>query len=67
MTDDSDANGEINIAIKFPDNTVIWPVQRVIKRIQNGPEDSIYIYGHELTKNFISEPFNKIIWNLIAE
>src|SRR6187551_2004435 len=63
ITDDTDPKGEVNVAIKFPDNSMIWPVQRVIKRIQNGPEDSIYVYGHELTKNIINEPFNKIIWN----
>lgn len=45
VTDDSDPEGEINIAIKFSNGSIMWPVQRVIKRIRNGNEDSIYGYG----------------------
>jgi hypothetical protein len=31
-----------------PDGSTIWPVQRVIKRFRNGPEDSIAFYGTAL-------------------
>jgi len=46
--DDSDPNAEINIAIKLKDGSLIWPVQRVMKRFKNGPEDGIYAYGFAL-------------------
>lgn len=67
VTDDNDPKGEINIAVKLPDGSAVWPVQRIIKRIQNGPEDSIYVYGYHLTMDIITEPFNKIIYTLLAE
>lgn len=43
-TDDEDPQGEVNIAVHIGSNT-IWPVQRVMKRLMNGSEDSIYDYG----------------------
>ena len=43
-TDDRDPEGEINIAVCMNSGTV-WPVQRVMKRFSNGPEDSLYDYG----------------------
>ena len=43
--DDEDPHSEMNIALRLPDGTVIWPVQRVIKRFRNGPEDSIVGYA----------------------
>ncbi|MDE6590320.1 MAG: hypothetical protein K2K53_08290 [Oscillospiraceae bacterium] len=43
-TDDEEPEGEINIAVHL-DRSTVWPVQRVIKRFMNGPEDSIYTYG----------------------
>ncbi|MFE5138350.1 hypothetical protein ACFRDV_11810 [Streptomyces fagopyri] len=36
---------EMNIALHLPDGSIIWPVQRVVKRFRNGPEDSIAFYG----------------------
>ncbi len=42
---DDDPQSEINIAVRIPPDTMMWPVQRVIKRLQNGPEDNIYHYG----------------------
>lgn len=44
-TDDSDPLGEINIAVRLPDGSVVWPVQRAMKRFENGSEDSLYAYG----------------------
>ncbi|MFD9793726.1 hypothetical protein ACFWXK_22585 [Streptomyces sp. NPDC059070] len=32
---------EINVALRLPDGSTIWPIQRVIKRFHNGPGDSI--------------------------
>ncbi len=42
---DADPKGEINIELVLPNGTVIWPVQRVMKRFKNGREDEIYVYG----------------------
>jgi hypothetical protein len=43
--DDSDPKGEINLAIQLKSGTILWPMQRIMKRIKNGPEDGIYAYG----------------------
>jgi hypothetical protein len=43
--DDNDPEGELNIEVVLPGGAVIWPVQRVMKRFKNGPEDGIYAYG----------------------
>jgi len=43
--DDGAPEGEINIQVILPNGTVIWPVQRVMKRYRNGAEDGIYVYG----------------------
>jgi hypothetical protein len=37
MADDDDPAGEVNVILRLPDGTVIWPVQRVLKRPTNGP------------------------------
>jgi hypothetical protein len=47
--DDGDPEAEINVAIRFPDGGMIWPVQRVLKRCQIGDEYSVYGYGVALT------------------
>ncbi len=43
-TDDEDPQGEVNIAVRLPDNSVIWPVQRCMKRLKNGEQENIYDY-----------------------
>jgi hypothetical protein len=43
--DDHDPEGELNIEVLLPSGAIIWPVQRVMKRFKNGPEDGIYVYG----------------------
>lgn len=48
LIDDSDPQGEINIAVKMDNGTIMFPVQRCIKRFQNGAEDSIYAYVYVL-------------------
>lgn len=56
-TDDEDPRGEVNIAVNLPDNSVIWPVQRCMKRLANGPEDNIYHYVCVMTDNTESLTF----------
>ena len=48
QTDDKDPQGEINISVKTIDNSIVWPVHRILKRLQNGQEDSIFVYGISL-------------------
>jgi len=43
--DDADPKGEINIELVLPNGGRIWPVQRVMKRLQLGREEGIYAYG----------------------
>ena len=45
ITNDNDEYGEVNIAVEFPNGAIIWPVQRVIKRCNEGPENDIYNYA----------------------
>jgi hypothetical protein len=46
---DNDPEAEINIEVQLKNGTVLWPVQRVMKRLRNGNEDGIYIYGVTIT------------------
>jgi hypothetical protein len=45
ITDDNDPKGEMNIQVKLSNGSIIWPVQRAMKRFENGSEDGIFIYG----------------------
>jgi hypothetical protein len=67
ITDDNDAQGEITASIKFPNGTECWPMQRTMKRFKNGFEDSVYTYGYELTKEYITEPFDQSFWTINKE
>jgi hypothetical protein len=42
---DKDPEAEINIELKLKSGTVLWPVQRVLKRFKNGSAEGIYAYG----------------------
>jgi hypothetical protein len=42
---DDDPQAEINIILRQPGGALLWPVQRVMKRLLNGAEDNIYHYG----------------------
>lgn len=54
--DDNDPQGEIHIALHLPDGTVIWPVQRVMKRVTGGASESIAAYGLALGIDVGPEP-----------
>jgi len=56
QTDDQDPEGELNIALVLPSGGTIWPVQRVMKRFRNGPEDGISVYGVALGGNSPQSP-----------
>jgi hypothetical protein len=40
-----DPEAELNIAVRLPDGSTFWPMQRALKRFKNGPEDGIAAYG----------------------
>ncbi len=48
--DDGDPQAEINLALKLKSGPVVWPVQRAMKRLRNGKEDSIAAYGAALAR-----------------
>ncbi|MFC0019508.1 hypothetical protein, partial [Roseibacillus persicicus] len=50
FVDANDPAAEINIQIRTESGVEAWPVQRVIKRYRNGPEDSIGDYGQALLR-----------------
>ncbi|OXE96582.1 hypothetical protein BC749_101308 [Flavobacterium araucananum] len=67
VTDDSDPDGEINFSVEFGDGLICFPTQRVMKRVTNGLEDSIYYYGYNLTKDILDINFNQEFWNIEKE
>jgi hypothetical protein len=66
-TDDNDPQGEVTAAVKLPDGATMWPMQKAIKRFQNGSEDAIYVYGYHITKDYITESFDQSFWGTISD
>lgn len=50
LTDDSDPEGEVNIAVELENGVTIWPVVRCMKRCRLGPEESLHAYLAVLDK-----------------
>ena len=67
ITNDNDPQGELTVYLRLPNHGEIWPIQKVMKRFQNGSEDAIYPYVHMVTKEFTNLPFNEEFWTLTAE
>ena len=67
VTNDDDPLGEINVELRFPGGMTVWPIQRVMKRVENGAEDSVYVYGHQFTEKFTNEPFDQGYWKIHQE
>ena len=44
LTDDSDPEGEMNIAVELASGVRFWPVVRCMKRCKLGPEESLFAY-----------------------
>ena len=44
LTDDSDPEGEMNIAVELASGVRFWPVVRCMKRCRLGPEESLHAY-----------------------
>jgi len=45
QTDNNDPAGEVSIEFITTDGSTVWPIQRVMKRLANGAEDSIGVWG----------------------
>ena len=43
--DDDDPQAELNLALRLVDDSLVWPVQRAVKRMRNGAEDGIVAYA----------------------
>ncbi len=43
--DENDPQNELNLALRLPDGSVVWPMQRAFKRFRNGSEDGIAVYA----------------------
>ncbi|HEV7424427.1 MAG TPA: hypothetical protein VGO21_04530 [Candidatus Paceibacterota bacterium] len=67
VTNDDDPLGEINAELKIADGMTVWPIQRIMKRAENGAEDSVYVYGHRLTEKLTNEPFDPDYWKIHQE
>ena len=65
QTDDKDPEGEFTASVKLPDGTLIFPMQRIVKRFKNGSEDAVYVYGHYIAGNYISQPFDQSFWQIM--
>ena len=65
QTNDSDPEGEVNASVKLPDGTIVFPMQRIMKRFKNGAQDAVYVYGHHIAKDYISEPFDQSFWDVM--
>ena len=44
-TDDADPQGEVHVTVRLPDGSRVFPVEKAIKRLRNGEEDGLYVYG----------------------
>jgi hypothetical protein len=51
LGNDSGEYPEITLAIKLKSGTIFWPMQRVVKRFENGREDAIYPYGVSILRD----------------
>ncbi len=60
---DEDPLGEINVELKLPNGTLMRPMQRIINRFKNGPEDGIYAYGAVVIKDMSKDDF----WERLRE
>lgn len=55
-TDDDDPRGELDAELHLTGGRVVWPMQRVLKRVTHGPEDGVAAYGALLGLEVGSQP-----------
>ena len=49
----------IHVMLRLPDNTLVWPFQKTIKRFLNGFEDSLHGYAYLVTESYYEKKKNK--------
>lgn len=59
VAEDSGPESEMNVMVELGDGTQGWPVQRAMKRFQNGAEDGIAVWGLALGVPVGPEPERK--------
>lgn len=67
QTNEQNPEDEFNVSIQLPNGTTIYPIQRIMKRFQNGTDDAIYVYGYHICKDHITEPFDQAFWQAISQ
>ncbi|MFH8452732.1 hypothetical protein ACH4CD_26245 [Streptomyces fungicidicus] len=55
-TDGGDPHSEPGPALRLPDGSLVWPVQRMVKRFRHGHEDSIAGYATALGLHLSTRP-----------
>jgi hypothetical protein len=43
--DDDDPEAEMNVILRLADGSIVWPVQRIMKRFRDGPSESVVAYS----------------------
>jgi len=43
-----DTDNNRDLAVILPDGSKIWPIQKVVKRLQNGEDDSLWFYSQTI-------------------
>jgi hypothetical protein len=46
--DDEAEHPELALALRLPDDAVVWPVQQAVKRMRNGAEDALVPFAEAL-------------------
>ena len=57
--DNSHPDEIVHAMLRLPDNTLVWPFQKAIKRFLNGFEDSLHGYAYLLTESYYEKKKNK--------
>lgn len=52
LCDENDKEGEINAQLILVNKIICWPMQRILKFVEEGEENSIYAWGLALGINF---------------
>jgi len=57
--DNSHPDEIVHAMLRLPDNTLVWPFQKAIKRFLNGFEDSLHGYAYLVTESYYEKKKNK--------
>jgi len=51
QADEANPDSEFNLRLVLDNGSVIWPIQRIMKRFENGAEDALYAYGFAISRS----------------